>query len=424
MTCSTYVLRCLIWGTVAFSVMASCQTVSDEPDEDHSETPVTEESTDARTESESGTAVLDLGDPDDERAHDVEVSNAKRVGKPYPDQWVMATRASGYEDGHEPYRAADGNTDTSWRVTGRPEDYDPDGFLKKDNWFEIVLNEPIRIRKLSIDWLGDHRYDFRIFKQPWSDLRRKVFESTSNGGNNRLETYTLSEPVTTRTVRIMFRVEEEDARQGIREIRIGGLSWPGSYPMAAYDSAPVQKIERPYKYHGSFHRFNPFLIWPHFNYRRVLADGGTARRILNTKAFEGGHVDFDIAVRPEKPNWITLKLWESHEQLMTERGNTIALEAFRDNPGRNRRWFMPAFVTEKRNMNHEWYGKKPRPGRWVYAHYRLHPDVVGDRSSVRLRLQGVGNDRRDEPMLEPAPPVYQVISHSRPFFGTRGPAAN
>jgi hypothetical protein len=154
-----------------------------------------------------------------------------------------------------------------------------------------------------------------------------------------------------------------------------------------------------------------------FNLKRPLADGGTARRILHRDdAFEGGSIDFDIAVDPKAHNWITLRLWESNEKLMTEHGNTIVLQTLEGDRKDRARWFLPTRMTEETNWEFEWYGLKPRPGRFVYASYSLPQDLTEGKSKIRLRLQGVGNVRRDHPMRGPTPPIYTVISHTAPFF--------
>lgn len=78
------------------------------------------------------------------------------------------------------------------------------------------------------------------------------------------------------------------------------------------------------------------------------------------------------------------------------------------------RVFLPRLVTEEQYTEVEWYGLKPQPGRWSHVHYELPAAVIGDRGEVRLRLQGVGNLRRDYPMRNAAPPIYSIRSGTRP----------
>ena len=356
-------------------------------------------------------STLELGNKEAERAHNVSTADARAVGSTYPDRWIMAVRASDYADGHEPYRVIDGKDDTHWQVSGPPPHP-----MRRHQWIVLELNKVSSVEELSIRWLGDESHPFTVYRQPWSDATdtHDIYKGKSGGEPDEMETYTLSEPARTRAIRIEFPLEEGEGPRGIQEVRVGGLSWPGSYPPAAYDEAPIRKIKRHY-----YVEFERLLEWPQFNLKRALADGGSARRIRPREdAFEGGHVDFDIAVEPDARNWITLKMWESHEELMAERGDGIVLVSLSDDPVHHGRWFRPKFTRETHEWNPEWYGEKPTPGRWVYVTYPLPREITDGRTHVRLRLQGVGNYRRDHPMRSPAPPVYTVHSSTRPGFGT------
>ncbi len=187
--------------------------------------------------------------------------------------------------------------------------------------------------------------------------------------------------------------------------------------MAGSLSQAAHRMRRSSRCSVFYLEFERIRTWTVFNLKRPLADGGTARRILHRDdAFEGGSIDFDIAVDPKAHNWITLRLWESNEKLMTEHGNTIVLQTLEGDRKDRARWFLPTRMTEETNWEFEWYGLKPRPGRFVYASYSLPQDLTEGKSKIRLRLQGVGNVRRDHPMRGPTPPIYTVISHTAPFF--------
>ena len=357
---------------------------------------------------------INLGHPRSEHAHNVSVEKAESVSFTYPEHNVMAVRASTYDDGHEPYTVVDGDDDTFWQVSSFPEEAIPDR-----QWIDLDMDSMIDLEEISIQWLGNHEYEFSVYATRRSDGWRHVLSTKSEGKAGELETYKLPNTVETRGVHIVFDFDEETGPRGIRKLRMGGQPWPDAYPLAVHPESPIESMKRPYYLRGQnlrgAGRFLSMLKWKQFNFKRPLADGGKARRIMNTGGFKGGHIDFDIAVDPTRQNWITLKLWACQPQPM-QLNNSIALEAFIDTPDQNRRWFMPDFVSEKQNLNHVWYGKKPRPGRWVYAHYKLHKDVVREKNRVRLRLQGVGSDKRDHPMRNPVPPVYNIISHTNPSF--------
>lgn len=361
--------------------------------------------TDNLSQRPTASSTINLGDPDSERAHNVSAEHAPVVGEEYPDRWIMAARASDYEEGHEPWRAVDGDMDTHWQVRGRSPHP-----MHRGQWLDLELNEPMEIEEISIRWLGEQKYNYRVVHQPRSDATdlHEIHSGESEGQSEELETYVFPRPTRARSIRIEFAAGGDGEPRGIREMRVGGLDMPESYPLAGYEEASVVEIRRPF--YVEFERF--IGSWPQFNLKRPLADGGTARRIMNTDEFDGGYVDFEIAVDPDRQNWITLKLWESEPEMMTERGNLIALETFHDDPDRNRRWILPEYITEQKIWDREWYGLKPEPGRWVYASYLLHKDITEGQTRVHLRLQGIGNERRDQPMLAPAPPVYCIHSNS------------
>ena len=351
------------------------------------------------------TSSLNLGDQESEARHNVKTEDAEVVRETYPDHWINAARASAYTEGHEPYRVIDGDSDTSWKVAGT------NPYPGNEQWIELEMNHVKPVDEISIKWVGDTPYKFTIYSIRRSDFRRKYLQGERKGNPEKFETYTLPETMERRGLRIAFEAKEKDTPAGIKEVRIGGLSWPSAYPPAAHPDAGIKSVQRPL-----YHELNTMLTLENFNLGRLLADGGSARRILSTKEFEGGHVDFNIAVAPEKQNWITLKLWASKPELMTKRGNAIALEVFATDPDKKRHWYLPKYMNEEQNWDHEWYGLKPEPGRWVYATYKLPRHVTKGQKQMRLRLQGIGNERRDHPMRAPAPPVYRVISHTNPFF--------
>ncbi|MBC7785835.1 MAG: discoidin domain-containing protein [Burkholderiales bacterium] len=348
---------------------------------------------------------LKLGDAESEAVHKVVAEHTEIVGYVYPDNWVMAARASGFHKGHEPHQALDGKPDTHWEISGHPQ-----APMVRGHWLEVDLNRSIKLEEVSIQWLGDKPYDFQIQDKPFEDLRQVRHSGKSRGQSTELEIYRVAEPRETRAIRIEFAVDPAAGPQGIKEVRINGLKWPDGYPPAAHAGAPVEIVRRPY-----YVEFERMLTWPVFSLKRPLADGGKSRRVLpRDDAFEGGWIDFDIAVDPKEPIWITLRLWGSEAKRTDEWGNAIIVQTLDGAAGKPGRSFLPRFVTEEQNWQFEWYGKKPQPGRWVYASYALPKDLTNGKTSIRLRLQGVGNARRDHPMRAASPPVYVITSDTRP----------
>ena len=352
--------------------------------------------------------VIDLGNAASETEHNVQTSFTEAVNYNYPSHWVMNVRASAFHQGHEPYRVIDGNPETCWQVSGPPPEP-----MAKGQWIELDLNRTITFEEISIQWIGDKSYDFIVYSKPFSDQRQQVFEGRSNGRSAESEHFQIGRRVKTRAIRIEFDTDENGGMQGIKEIRIGGLQYPDAYPLAVHPESPVEKSCRTYyvEFQRRMHR------WPVFSMKRIYADGGTARRILHRDdAFEGGWIDFDVAIDPGKRNYITLKIWEFHEQLMTEHGNGLVMQVMEGPRKDKARYFYPSYMNEEKNWEFEWYGMKPSPGRFVYASYELPPEMTKDKTTIRLRIQGVGNMRRDYPMRAPAPPIYKIISHVQPVF--------
>lgn len=347
-----------------------------------------------------------LGDPASEKTHRVQAENTKVVEFSYPDYSYMTVRASAFEEGHEPWLVLDADPDSHWQVRGKPPEP-----MVRGQWIEVELDRPTKIDEVSVRWLGTKPYKFIIYEKPWEDFRRPMFEGESRGGSE-IETYKLPKPMQTRAVRIEFEPTEDGSPQGIREIRLGGIQWPQASPLAVDPAGGVVEVTRPY-----YVEFERMLWWPVFTLRRALADGGTARIILPDKEeFEGGNIDFDVAVMPGQTNWITLKMWESAQRLMNQDNEAILLQMLEGDARQKNRTFLPRFITEEQSWAQEWYGRKPTPGRWVYAHYEIPAEATGQRDKLRLRLQGVGNARRDYPMREPSPPIYEITAASQPVI--------
>lgn len=334
--------------------------------------------------------------------------HAEIVSARHPALWAMSIYASAWLPGHEPHLAIDGAEDTDWRVSGPAP-----APMVRGNWLEIELNEPALIPSLEVHWLGSAAYDYKIYKNPRDDFREQVLEGRSAGGGAGLEKITLPPGVLTRAIRIEFATAADHAEQGIRELRVGGLAYPAAYPRAVDPFAPVEPFRR--VLYVEFERMPWVTV---FNPKLPYADGGAGLRLMPREdAFEGGRVDFSIATTPGKDNWITLKLWESHDTSMTSRGDLIVLQTLDGNIAQRGRSYSPALVTDQQHSEQEWYGApKPQPGRWSYAHYKLPAAVVGDRTELKLRLQGVGNVRRDYPMRAPAPPIYSISSGLSPII--------
>ena len=154
--------------------------------------------------------VVNFGDPASEARHNVTAQHAESVGYTYPSHWVINVRASGFQPGQEPYRAIDGNDGTHWEVSGKPPPP-----MERGQWIELDFNRAIKLETVSIRWLGDRLYRFKIYDKPFEDFRRVALEATSSGQSAELETVTLPEPVVTRAVRIEFVSETDGVPQGI-----------------------------------------------------------------------------------------------------------------------------------------------------------------------------------------------------------------
>lgn len=337
----------------------------------------------------------------------VQFEHAERLELRHPDLWIQSTRASAYLRGHEPHRAIDGAASTDWRISGPPP-----APMVRGNWLEVELNRPVAIESIEVHWLGEAPYTYRIYKKPRDDFRDVVREGVSAGGGAGLERIELAPDTVTQVVRIEFATAADNAPQGIRELRIAGLSYPAAYPQAADRHAPVETSRR--VLYVEFERM-PYVTT--LNPKLPYADGGSALRLLPREdAFDGGHADVTLAVVPRRDNWITLRLWECHDQSMLQRGDLIVVQTLDGDARQRNRTFLPELVTEQQHTEQAWYGPRPQPGRWSYAHYRLPADLVADRSELKLRLQGVGSVRRDYPMRSPAPAIYSIQSATTPVL--------
>lgn len=221
------------------------------------------------------------------------------AGYPY----YLLTRAG------PPHRAIDGNGKTDWRVSAPPPEP-----MARGNWLEIELNRPVAVGHVEVHWLGDAPYEYKVHKKPRDDFRKLVREGRSAGGGDSLEKDELarrhrddpsassSRPRRTRTCRASTRSAS------------GARRSPASYPQMADRFAPVETARR-----VLYIDFEHLPWGTRFNPKLPYADGGAALRLMpRTEAFDGGHVDFTIAATPMTTNWITLKLWESHDGPMTK----------------------------------------------------------------------------------------------------------
>lgn len=355
-------------------------------------------------ENSAVTAAIHPGEP----GAPVATQNADILSGRHPDLYVISTRASAYQRGHEPHLVIDGDAATDWRVSGPPP-----APMARGNWVEIELSHPAVIESIEVQWLGDARYEYRVYKMPRDDFRDVVREGTSAGGDAGLEKIQLAPDTFTQVVRVEFATAKDNAPQGIRELRVNGVPYPAGYPQAADKFAAIENARR--ILYVEFERM-PYVT--HFEPKLPYADGGSGLRLLpRDDAFEGGHADFAIAVVPGRENWITLKLWDGHDSSMMTRGNLIVVETLDGDVRQRDRWLLPAYLTDQQEQAQDWNGStRPRAGRWVYAHYRLPADVVGERREIKLRLQGVGNVRRDYPMRSPAPTIYQITSAVAPVI--------
>lgn len=336
----------------------------------------------------------------------IQSDHAEIISGNHPALWIASIRSSAFHQGHEPYLAIDGNPETDWRTSGPPP-----APMARGNWLEIELNKPAKITEIEVEWLGDAPYEYKVYKKPRDDFREQIAEGVSDTKKSGLQKIALPEDTVTRSIRVEFATAKDNADQGIREIRIGGLSYPQSYPQAADKFAPVEPVRR--ILYVEFERL-PFITV--FDPKIPYADGGSALRLMpRDDAFEGGHADFTIATNPGKDNWITLKTWESHSAPMDAYHGLIVIETLDGSVAQRGRAIFPGYISDQQYSEQEWYGgPKPQPGRWSYLHYKLPAAVVGDRSEIKLRLQGVGNIRRDYPMKNPAPAIYSITSSLTP----------
>lgn len=351
------------------------------------------------------TRLLLLGDPASEAEHEVFAENTETVSGTHPAVWIMSVRASAQLPPGLPTAAIDGDSATAWRVSGPPQ-----APMERGNWIEFDLSRPTRLDAISVHWLGSRPYAFKVYEETFSGGQRLLATGTSRGQDADSEQIRLSPAAQTRSLRIEFATAPGNPVQGIREVQLGDLPFPAAYPPAAAKDAPVDIVLRPT--HVEPERL---VAWPAFNPKIMHADGGTARRIMpRADAFEGGHIDFTLAVAPRETNWITLRVWETRSQSMTARGDLVVLQTLDGDVSQANRVFLPEIVAERQNTEQEWHGPRPQPGRWSYVHFRLPADLVGKRKTLRLRLQGVGNVRRDYPMRAATPPIYSVGSAGSP----------
>lgn len=350
------------------------------------------------------TAVIRPGEP----GAPVVTDHAEILSGKHPALWIASIRSSAHLRDHEPHLALDGNSSTDWRVSGPPP-----APMARGNWIEIELNQPAAVESVEVDWLGDARYDYRIYKKPRDDWRDVVLEGTSAGGDAGLEKLKLAPGTFTQVIRVEFATAKDNALQGIRELRISGVPYPAGYPRAADKFAAIETARR--ILYVEFERM-PYVIT--YNPKLPYADGGSGLRLLpRDDDFEGGRADFTIATAPGRDNWITLKLWEGHDTSMMQRGDLIILETLDGDATQRGRSFAPALVTDQQEEIQDWFGEsKPRAGHWSYAHYKLPAAVVGQRTEVKLRLQGAGTVRRDYPMRAPSPTIYSITSSVAPII--------
>lgn len=336
----------------------------------------------------------------------VATAHAEVLAARHPALWIVSTRASAYLRDHEPHLVIDGDPATDWRVSGPPP-----APMVRGNWLEVELNQAATVDSIEVRWLGEARYDYKVYKKTRDDYRDPVCEGTSAGGDAGLERIQLAPGSFSHVFRIEFATANDNAVQGIRELRIGGVPFPAGYPRAADKFAAVETVRR--ILYVEFERLPTITT---FNPKLPYADGGAGLRLLpRDDAFEGGHADFSIAVTPGRDNWITLRLWEGHDTSMMQRGNLIVLETLDGDAAQRGRTYLPAWVTDQQEQTQEWYGGvKPRAGHWSYAHYKIPAEVVGSRHELKLRLQGVGNARRDYPMRAPSPTIYEIVSGTEP----------
>ncbi|MFT7772205.1 discoidin domain-containing protein [Roseateles sp.] len=336
----------------------------------------------------------------------VRAEHAERVSGRHPERWIASVRASAYQRGHEPFKVVDGDARSDWRVAGPPP-----APMSRGQWIEIELNEAAPIEWVDVHWLGDRAYEYKVAKKIRDDFREPVSEGRSAGNASGFERIQLPRGTFARVLRFEFSTAADNAVQGVREIRVGGLAFPAAYPPAADAHATVEPVRR-----ILYVEFERLIHLTTFDPKLSYADGGAGLRLMpRADAFEGGHADFEIATTPGRDNWVTLKLWESHIEPMMKRGNLIVLETLDGGASQLGRTLLPELVSEQQRLEQEWYGgPKPQPGRWAWAHYRLPKDLVGKRSMMKLRAQGVGNVRRDRAMQAPAPAIYRIESSLAP----------
>jgi hypothetical protein len=342
--------------------------------------------------------VITLGDSTSETTNEVSAENTELISGKHPDLWVVSVRASSQLAPSTPVAVIDGDPASAWSISGKPS---------VPNWIELELNHATDLNQLTIHWLGNLPYSYKIYEQTSFELRKLVHEGVSRGQDAEPEVITLPATIRTHAVRIEFATASGNPAQGIREVRLGELPFPAAYPPAAYKDDPIEVVTQPF-----YVEPERMLNWPSFNPKIPVADGGTARRILpRADAFEGGHLDFTVPVTPKQTNWITLKVWESRPQSMTQRGDLVVLQTLEGDATEINRTFFPKLVTDEQLTASR--AQSPA-GRWTYIHFALPADLIGKRKTFRLRLLGVGNIRRDYPMRAASPPIYTITSSLAP----------
>lgn len=149
------------------------------------------------------------------------------------------------------------------------------------------------------------------------------------------------------------------------------------------------------------------------NFSEIIRKGGlneSARKILpiTGEPVEGGNMSFIMKTDPEKPNYVTVKLWGS------DLGNCNILVLFCEGKQVGYRHLGDYDMIDISNE------EAPSPGKFVYVTLPLPPLMTKGKSEIELSIRSTGRiwgygetfDKYQKPMAEPTKGIYKAYTHT------------
>jgi hypothetical protein len=131
-----------------------------------------------------------------------------------------------------------------------------------------------------------------------------------------------------------------------------------------------------------------------------------------------GAMEFDLAVNPDKQNYVTVKFWgsdHSDEKVAIRLLDSINGDAFQ-----------PDYTSVYPDLD-DMYKQPVATDRFYYATYKLPAIMTDGKSKARIKLVATGTvnpylakDQWYAPLEEPSRGIYQAYSHEDPFFTPQG----